>query len=520
LKLLTGALYPTSGRLEVHGRVLSLLELGTGFNPDLTGRQNVQQSARLLGFQPGYATARVDDIEAFAELGEYFDRPVKFYSTGMLVRLAFSLFSTMQPDVFLVDEALAVGDLRFASKALGRIREMLEAGTTLLFVSHDLQLVNRICSRALWLHAGSVQMDGDPTEVTRAYQQFVVHGDVVEPALAAAPAAPETGLSLATGEARISIGSGWLDLEAYAGEVFRWASGDAEIVVSTAGAPEDELLLDLEPGPSAELPLHLAVLSDSGALLAQVDLHGREWVRVRLPRSELADPERLVLRPRGQTRPVPGDGRRLVLRAFAWAWCDPARARSIQHASEWAQPAHDLDLTSEFAHMQAALRRCAPVPGRAVRFTRILVRNTRGEAAVRFATHDAAIVELTIEALEDVDGLIVGLQLRDAFDRLLSGTRSDWQHAIVPPVRAGVALLVTFECPDLPLGPGLYQFTVGLARDRREDHICHWVDGSWRFEVFSPTSAPGVGLVDLSWRYGGSRPETAHPVERLAVRQS
>jgi lipopolysaccharide transport system ATP-binding protein len=176
LKLLTGSLYPTSGNFEVRGKVLSLLELGTGFNPDLTGRQNIDNSARLLGFPPGYAAARVEDIRSFAELGDYFDRPVRFYSSGMLVRLAFSLFSAMEPEVFLVDEALTVGDLRFAGKAFGRIRGMLDAGTTLLFVSHDLQLINNLCSRTLWLHSGTVQMDGPPSEVTRAYQQFVVHG--------------------------------------------------------------------------------------------------------------------------------------------------------------------------------------------------------------------------------------------------------------------------------------------------------------------------------------------------------
>src|SRR5207302_3592957 len=182
-------------------------------------------------FQPSYAATRLVDVEAFAELGEYFDRPVKFYSSGMLVRLAFSLFSTMQPDVFLVDEALAVGDLRFASKAMGRIRGMLDSGTTLLFVSHDLHLINRICSRALWLHGGTVQMDGDPAEVTRAYQQFVVHGGVQVSLETEASASKEQMPRMLSDEPRIYLGSGWCALEAYAGEIFRWAQGDAEVLV-------------------------------------------------------------------------------------------------------------------------------------------------------------------------------------------------------------------------------------------------------------------------------------------------
>src|SRR5260221_11253419 len=118
----------------------------------------------------------MDEIEAFAELGEYFDRPVKMYSSGMFVRLAFSIFSTMEPEVFLVDEALTVGDLRFAAKALARIRLMRERGTTLLFVSHDLAVVNQLCSRVLWIHAGRVQLDGLPVDVTTAYVQFMIQG--------------------------------------------------------------------------------------------------------------------------------------------------------------------------------------------------------------------------------------------------------------------------------------------------------------------------------------------------------
>src|SRR5205823_7891560 len=132
--------------------------------------------AALLGLSSRFSPAQEREVEEFAELGEYFDRPVKTYSAGMYVRLAFSLFSAMDPEVFLVDEALAVGDLRFAGKAVARIRAMLSRGTTLVFVSHDFALVNQLCTRALWLHAGSVQMDGTPQDVTRTYRQFVVHG--------------------------------------------------------------------------------------------------------------------------------------------------------------------------------------------------------------------------------------------------------------------------------------------------------------------------------------------------------
>jgi lipopolysaccharide transport system ATP-binding protein len=141
LKILTGAMYPTAGTYDVAGRVLSLLELGTGLNPLLTGRENVVQSAALLAFEPEYVQRKLPDVEAFAELGEFFEKPIRLYSSGMLVRLAFSLFACLEPDVFVVDEALSVGDVFFQQKCVQRIEQMRERGTSMLFVSHDLELV-------------------------------------------------------------------------------------------------------------------------------------------------------------------------------------------------------------------------------------------------------------------------------------------------------------------------------------------------------------------------------------------
>src|SRR5207247_4698185 len=149
LKLVAGILYPTTGAVDVHGQVVSLLDLGSGFSSELTGSQNMEQSVRMLGLPRSFLTEHSAEIEEFADIGDYFDRPIGMYSTGMFLRLAFSVFSAMEPDVFVVDEVLAVGDLRFAAKALQRIGRMRERGTTLVFVSHDLQLVNRLCARAL-----------------------------------------------------------------------------------------------------------------------------------------------------------------------------------------------------------------------------------------------------------------------------------------------------------------------------------------------------------------------------------
>jgi lipopolysaccharide transport system ATP-binding protein len=173
LKMLSGALHPTEGTFDVRGRVLSLLELGTGLNHELTGRQNVLQGAELLGFPPRYGAEKIADIETFAELGPFFDRPIKHYSSGMLVRLAFSMFACFEPDVFVVDEALSVGDVFFQQKCVRRIEQMLAGGVTMLFVSHDMQLVQRLCHRAILLNKGAVVFTGAPDECVARYFSLV-----------------------------------------------------------------------------------------------------------------------------------------------------------------------------------------------------------------------------------------------------------------------------------------------------------------------------------------------------------
>jgi ABC-type polysaccharide/polyol phosphate transport system ATPase subunit len=174
LKILTGVLTPTAGSAHVRGRVLSLLELGTGLSHELTGRQNIVQSAQLLAFPPDFAQSKMSRIESFAELGEFFDRPIRLYSSGMLVRLAFSMFTAFDPDVFIVDEALSVGDVHFQQKCVARIEQMLAEGITMLFVSHDAQIVQRLCSRALLLHHGRVQFAGPAQEAISRYYASLV----------------------------------------------------------------------------------------------------------------------------------------------------------------------------------------------------------------------------------------------------------------------------------------------------------------------------------------------------------
>ena len=163
---------PTKGDVRIEGRVTALLELGSGFNPEYTGRENILLSGQILGFSEEEMRRRLDVIVQFAELEAFVDQPVKTFSTGMLMRLAFASAIHVDPDVLIVDEALAVGDVYFQRKSLDRMDYFRKAGKTVLFVSHYPQLIQRFCSRALWLEAGKVAMCGPAREVVTAYQAF------------------------------------------------------------------------------------------------------------------------------------------------------------------------------------------------------------------------------------------------------------------------------------------------------------------------------------------------------------
>lgn len=173
LKLITGTAQPTVGAITRSGRVAAILELGMGFNSDLTGRENVMHSAGLMGYSQEQITSAMDEIEAFAEIGEYFDQPVRTYSSGMQMRVAFSVATAFRPDLLIVDEALSVGDTYFIHKCFKRIREFKAAGTALLIVSHDPSAVISLCDRAILIERGKVLMDGDAVGVMDYYNALV-----------------------------------------------------------------------------------------------------------------------------------------------------------------------------------------------------------------------------------------------------------------------------------------------------------------------------------------------------------
>jgi lipopolysaccharide transport system ATP-binding protein len=170
LKILSRVTTPTEGRAEIVGRVGSILEVGTGFHPELTGRENIYLNAAILGMRRAQIDDNLDAIIAFAEIDRFLDTPVKHYSSGMYVRLAFAVAAHVHPDVLIVDEALAVGDAAFQKKCLGHMEHAArDEARTVLFVSHNVGAVKALCTRAIWLDDGRLRMSGDPETVTKAY---------------------------------------------------------------------------------------------------------------------------------------------------------------------------------------------------------------------------------------------------------------------------------------------------------------------------------------------------------------
>lgn len=173
LKIITGVLTPSEGEVKIEGNIAALLELGSGFNPEYSGYENIFLNGMVLGYSREEMSEKVDDIINFADIGDHLYQPVKTYSSGMFVRLAFAVAINVDPDILIVDEALAVGDLEFQLKCMEKFTELRNAGKTILFVSHDVNAVRRFCDRVYWLKNGVVEAEGETMEITETYENFL-----------------------------------------------------------------------------------------------------------------------------------------------------------------------------------------------------------------------------------------------------------------------------------------------------------------------------------------------------------
>jgi lipopolysaccharide transport system ATP-binding protein len=273
LQIVSGVLQPTTGTRAVRGRVAALLELGAGFNPELTGRENVRLNGPLLGISAQELEARLPEIVEFAGIGEFIDQPVRSYSSGMFVRLAFSMATSVEPDVLVIDEALAVGDGAFARKSFERIMALRDRGATILFCSHALFQVEALCPRAIWLHEGSVRFDGPSAQAVVEYQAWLDQQEV-------GPAEARQGQRFDSAQAallsvRFADGTSQLRLR----------SGQDDLVVRVRLRSDAQL-----PAPNLGVVLHGAdgrPLASAGSWIDAVrierDAQGRATVDVRFP---------------------------------------------------------------------------------------------------------------------------------------------------------------------------------------------------------------------------------------------
>ena len=284
LKVLAGTTPPTSGEFTVSGRVTSILELGASFHPEVTGRQNAVLQADLTGLTRQEIDASLPDIEAFAELGDFFDRPVKTYSSGMAMRLAFSVATAVLPDVVILDEALAVGDARFQKKCIDRIFDLKSSGRTIFFCSHALYYISTFCDRAVWLRDGLVAAEGEAQKVVLEYERFLAAKDGVKESASAIPHGAGTHAKILS--VRLFDGDGL--------ERHEFAPGDAWVA-------EIDFAVD---DPARPVQLHLAVSTPDNIVCFTADsrLDGtgpfsgrsRQLVRITVPSLPLGKGEFVV----------------------------------------------------------------------------------------------------------------------------------------------------------------------------------------------------------------------------------
>ncbi len=213
LKILAGIAHPSSGSIETRGKVASILELGSGFHPELTGRHNIALNAAMLGLSAQELREKLPEIVAWSELGDFIDQPVKCYSTGMAMRLGFAIATQVDPDILIIDEALSVGDGYFQKKCVDRLLALVASGKSLLFCSHAMYYVSAFCQRALWLKGGKVEALGDAGHVVREYEHFLVRkasaATEAEPTVAARAAGRLIGARLVEAERRYRPGQRW-----------------------------------------------------------------------------------------------------------------------------------------------------------------------------------------------------------------------------------------------------------------------------------------------------------------------
>jgi lipopolysaccharide transport system ATP-binding protein len=288
LKLVTGIYTPTSGTIEVRGRVSALLELGAGFHPDFTGRENILINGIILGMSRSEVKARIDQIIEYAELGDFIDEPVRTYSSGMFMRLAFAVATHVDPEILIIDEILSVGDEHFARKSQAKMNEFRHGGKTILLVTHALATVESWCDLAAWIDGGKVRMFGDPRLVVAEYRRAIAAAEAeTEKTGHSALSAP--GLALPQTDTAEVGGNGAARLTA-----LRVVDGDGRTPQSFSADGPASVVLDFEVSTRARVRFNVDLVCADGRLVFSLpyevnELEGRGSVRLKVARLGLVD---------------------------------------------------------------------------------------------------------------------------------------------------------------------------------------------------------------------------------------
>lgn len=273
LQMVCGTLQPSVGELQVKGRVAALLELGAGFNPDFTGLENIYMNAAILGLSQAQVDERLEDILTFADIGDFIRQPVKTYSSGMYMRLAFSVATSVEPDILVIDEALSVGDGAFARKSFDRIMGLKDAGKTILFCSHSMYQVEALCSRAMWIEAGALRMMGTAAEVTSAYQTSLNASSPVVPTLYAHAG---EGIAVVAPVAVVAHGTGRID------RILATANGvSGREVDLVCGETDLEITIEFSIDPALPSPSVAFGFSDANNLTVASALSANDGISLK-----------------------------------------------------------------------------------------------------------------------------------------------------------------------------------------------------------------------------------------------
>ncbi len=276
LKLMTRILYPDKGTIQVNGRVSSLIELGAGFHPDMTGRENIYTNASIFGLSHNEINNRLEKIIEFSELGYFIDNPVRSYSSGMYMRLAFSVAINVDADILLIDEILSVGDQNFQRKCINKLQEICKSGTTIVIVSHSLGQIEKLCSRSIWIDDGLIRMDGTPRDVHLYYQDFLGKKIIEASRMAESEKENEQQTKDSNGISRDTSKEAWVesvDLINKNGEVMSvFETGDKVTIRIKYGAAETDLKAIVSVGVVREDGVHCFSTNTSIAKMHKLSL--------------------------------------------------------------------------------------------------------------------------------------------------------------------------------------------------------------------------------------------------------